>query len=1265
MQSGGGKMAASAGLERSFTELSGAEREAPRKYRELTVRAGVSPVPGSVKYNESAGGFYYEESNKLLSITRNRFIHWTSAADTLELVEDSLDVNLLNNAVRLKIPNCSLLPGGVHICETQSHVVILIVSNQTLHRLLLPHPARMYRSELVIESQVQSIFTDIGKVNFLDPLNYQLIPTTPGLAPNSCASAAWLGSDGEALFALPSACGGIFIFQMPPLEVPGPVSMVELKQSSVMQRLLTGWMPTAIRGDQGLSDLPISLLVHCLGHDAFLFALCQDHKLRMWSYKETYLETLFTPGRFTNEALLKALQIFRRGTGRVMDFSWVDLKKEVTIAVENELHSSVTEYEFSQEEFRQLQIDFWSKFYACCLQYQEALSRPLALLVNSQANMVCLLKKGFLSFLVPCSMVDHLYLVSDEQLVAEDESVISEDADVARDVVFLVQCLRLIGESISVEMAYLMETSCCHLLTPESTAEQILEDLIANDTDNIMQDLHNKLQDVKNPTQAIGVLLREMDYQTDVELEKTFDPAQPLNVRLNISQLFGSVAAAHVVCQAVVQIANTRFMICRDLLILQQLLLKLGDSVFSGRGQLLHVQQDLVQRTSHLLSTYYVIRWASQCLASAVPVDALDFNLRLLTVLDLSDTTGVSPPLKSGPQTAVELFFEDTARKHIISHIFSQPGTPLSNASLNWPHLITLVTSFLMQQIWPSNPGFLFAECLMGSCQYTQLQEYVRLVQCWCQVNVGSCRFVMGQCYLITGEGHKALDCFCEAASEVTREDFLQRLIRVEDQEAEATPQLQYYLKVIRMLEEVNLSELVINLATVAITAATADDWRNQAALRMRIFSRHLDLGDNNRAYEALTQIPDPGRQQDCLRQLVVVLCERSQLQDLVEFPFLNLHNEVVGIIESRARTVDLMTHNYYELLYAFHIYRHNYRKAGTVMFEYGMRLGREVRTLRGLQKQVNSYLASLNCLRLIRPEYAWIVRPSSGATNERPGSSPKRSHDGETTLPTTRQIEILELPDLEKEYVLARTRLTLAQHDPSTAAVAGSSAADEILALLVQAGLFDTAVSLCQTFQLDLTPVFEGLAFKCIKLQFGGEAAQAEAWDWLAANQLSTIITTKESSATDEAWRLLSSYLEKHKSLNCPYHQCVIKKLLSHGVPLPNWLVNSYKAVDTAELLRLYLNYDLLTEAAELILEYVDALLGKGHQYFGIERPLSGASPMVWLPYSAIDHLLQALGENPSNQHNVAVHKKLRDKLEGYLQKVDTATRDLLFRRH
>ncbi|XP_060228163.1 nuclear pore complex protein Nup160 isoform X3 [Meriones unguiculatus] len=616
-------MAAAGSLERSFVELSGAERERPRHFREFTasVIETANAVFGTVKYSESAGGFYYVESGKLFSVTRNRFIHWKTSGDTLELVEESLDINLLNNAVRLKFQNCNILPSGVHVSETQNHVIILILTNQTVHRLILPHPSRMYRSELITESQMQSIFTDIGKVDFRDPCNYQLIPTVPGLSPSSTTSAAWLSSDGEALFALPSAAGGIFVLKLPPYDIPGIASVVELKQSSVMQRLLTGWMPTAIRGDHGPSDRALSLAVHCVEHDAFIFALCQDHKLRMWSYKdqmclmvadmleyvpvnkdlrltagtghklrlayspamglylgiymhapkrgqfcvfqlvstesnrysldhisslftsqetlvdfaltstdiwalwhdaenqtivkyinfehniagqwnpvfmqplpeeeivirddqdprEMYLRSLFTPGRFINAALCKALQIFCRGTERNLDLSWSELKREVTLAVENELQGSVTEYEFSQDEFRTLQQEFWCKFYACCLQYQEALSHPLALHLNPLTNTVCLLKKGYLSFLVPSSLVDHLYLLPDEHLLTEDETTISDDADVARDVICLIKCLRMIGESVTMDMAVLMETSCYNLQSPEKAAEHILEDLITID----------------------------------------------------------------------------------------------------------------------------------------------------------------------------------------------------------------------------------------------------------------------------------------------------------------------------------------------------------------------------------------------------------------------------------------------------------------------------------------------------------------------------------------------------------------------------------------------------------------------------------------------------------------------------------------------------------------------------------------------------------------------------------------------------------------
>ncbi|XP_037539262.1 nuclear pore complex protein Nup160 [Nematolebias whitei] len=1382
-------------LERSFVEFCGFEREAERRFREITVNPGVSAPPGGLKYADSAGAFHYEESGKLLSVTSNRFIHWSTSGDSVQLVEQSLDTNLLNNSVRLKFSRCSALPGGVSIQETLNNVIILICTDQSVHRLVLPHPARMYRSELVTERHMQSIFTDVMKLDLQDPAHHSVIPGWAGHTASPGASAAWISFHGDAHFALASPAGGITVVTLPPHDARGDlavrahveavgVSVVELKRSSVISRL-SGWMPTAIRGEQSSADLVLSLAVRELEEDSFVFALGQDHKLRMWSLtdqtclleadmlkympvckgvrrlsgqghrlklafssrtglclcvylavpqrgqfivlqlvgtdnnhyslehisslfsthetlvdftltpsdvwalwvdesnntlvkyinfelnttgqwnqvfvqpppeeevpvgvdldpRETYLEVLFSPLRFTVSAIVKALQIFRRGSEKVSDLSWENLKKEVTVAVESELQSSVTEFEFSQEEYRQLQVEFWSRFYSCCLQYQEVESSPLGLTVSHYTGMVCLLRKGFVSFLLPCFAVDHLYLSSDEYLFFEEDMPVADDPDVARDVLQLVRSLRLISDTISVEMAYEMEKALEYLQPPGRAAELVLENMLCNN-DNVIVDIQNKLQGVRNPTAAIMVLLREMDLETDSDLGGDGPVAADLSVRMSLSQLYSSNCAVSVVCQAVCHMAMTRARFCRDLLILQKLYLHFGNNVFLGGGaQLLQVRQDLIPRTSHLLSSYHLLRQVSQSLASSVPMDTIDVNLQHLTALELSDTPSITSGRSAlNPQTLVELFYQTVGRRIIISQMFSQQQY---DSLLLWTQLISTVVQLLAQLLWPSNPGFQFPECLMANCQFNQLQEYVRLTDPWCQVNIGSCRFMLAQCYLANGESQKALQCFQQAASEVEREEFLMKLTAGEDEEAAPSPRLQYYNKVLRLLEDVGLPELVIQLASLAITE-TVGDAHSQAALWTRIFKHHLDLGHNSEAYEALTQNPDSSMQLDCLRQLVVVLCERSQLQDLVQFPYVNLHDEVVSIIESRARGLDLLTHNYYELLYAFHISRHNYRKAGTIMFEFGMRLGREVRTLLGLQKQVNCYLAALNCLRLIRPEYAWIVQPVAGSTYERPGASPKRNADGEfppEPAAGRRQVDILELTDLEEEYFLSQARLTLARHHLPSAAIAGSASAPELVLLLAQTGLFDTALSLSRTFKLDLSPIFEALTFKCIQLQFGGEESQNEAWSWLAANQLA-VINTKETSATDEAWRLLASYLDSYPSTNGQHHRHVIHKLLSHGVPLPDWLVQSYKRLDAPSLLRLLLNFDLLEVAAEFVLEYVDAVLGRGHQYFGIEKPLSTTSPPTWLPYTAIDQLLHALSKT---QTHSGLHTKLQDKLDEY----------------
>lgn len=97
------------------------------------------------------------------------------------------------------------------------------------------------------------------------------------------------------------------------------------------------------------------------------------------------------------------------------------------------------------------------------------------------------------------------------------------------------------------------------------------------------------------------------------------------------------------------------------------------------------------------------------------------------------------------------------------------------------------------------------------------------------------------------------------------------------------------------------------------------------------------------------------------------------------------------------------------------------------------------------------------------------------------------------------------------------------------------------------------------------------------------------------------------------------------------------------------------------------------------------------------LQFPLSATAPMVWLPYTAIDQLLQALQESSTNHHNSVVgaadpekkeknwelgpgqgrsadsdafplaqlYQKLHAKLEDYQEKVSVATRDRLYRRN
>lgn len=99
-------------------------------------------------------------------------------------------------------------------------------------------------------------------------------------APVSHAATSWLTLQDEALFALAYNSGTILLLRLD--IVTGLVHSNELKQDSIVPRFLSG-IATAFRGRNSEAHVAISLVIHSYGNDTYLFALCREGNIRIWS----------------------------------------------------------------------------------------------------------------------------------------------------------------------------------------------------------------------------------------------------------------------------------------------------------------------------------------------------------------------------------------------------------------------------------------------------------------------------------------------------------------------------------------------------------------------------------------------------------------------------------------------------------------------------------------------------------------------------------------------------------------------------------------------------------------------------------------------------------------------------------------------------------------------------------------------------------------------------------------------------------------------
>jgi nuclear pore complex protein Nup160 len=342
-------------------------------------------------------------------------------------------------------------------------------------------------------------------------------------------------------------------------------------------------------------------------------------------------------------------------------------------------------------------------------------------------------------------------------------------------------------------------------------------------------------------------------------------------------------------------------------------------------------------------------------------------------------------------------------------------------------------------------------------------------------------------------------------------------------------------------------------------------------------------------------------------------------------------------------------------------------------MYECAMRLSTETFSHAGLKQQVKCYLACLNALRLVNPNYAWIVKPvlrmsdpSSRAGQLGPGASPKHDLEGDILATTNKKprMDVLEASDIEREFQLVSARLKLAnctnkKKKEGLASITGPGlSANDTLALLISSNLYEEAVKIAKLFKLDSRPILEGLTTRCVRLSKARPTDQDAAWDWLAENNAGLTNAT----SVEAAWNLLKDLVQRLEDRGqTQMKKSVATRLFSLSAALPSWLVTTYKEINAAELLRLYLVHGYILMAGNFAVEYLEAALGNGKEYFGLANAVHATSAPIWLPHNLFDQLLLELKEHIDEAPYKKLYAQVNQTLDRYLSTVKQVSQDMI----
>ncbi|XP_027200676.2 nuclear pore complex protein Nup160 [Dermatophagoides pteronyssinus] len=902
------------------------------------------------------------------------------------------------------------------------------------------------------------------------------------------------------------------------------------------------------------------------------------------------------------------------------------------------------------------------------------------------------------------------------------------------------------------------------------------------------------------------------------------DEALQFEIKPMFANLLSSQCGLNFTVSTIQRIIQARYKFCRDLFLLQYMLTSFHSKVKSDyRTRIIHdVQAFMIPATSQVMFALNHLNWISETpmitpniwwsestscdklyggITSIVNLNTSPSqnltgsnrgssfeNSELLSVLEMRDFINLN---RVGLLSHESIFYDAYPRANIL-YLFCQfSGGILAKRLLSysltweynqgqldqstltgdgiWSNLLPMYMDSICQLVWPFSSGqFKLAEFLLGIGQYHLVERFVDKLHPWCKMFAYSRYFARGICYLMTGEGDKAIIKLKQSVYGINQEPFLFKIfaqrpksVQLTDKEIASTLDnddntkesdsilrkiqlkklndaktilnartlFRYYNKLIHLFNRYSTYDLVIELANCALKCLGPDFDpefnQHSSILHSILFSCHLRLGNIDQAYKSMIDNLDPDQKQNCLRQFIVNLCENGQLKQLVSYPYIDLEDNFVSILDSKARSSSCLINddhegkmeksinslnrqkstilesesshsvNYFHILYSYFINTFNYRRAAQTIYDYYRQLNQEYSggEHQILKIQANCLLIARNCLKCLDDsKYSWIVKNSLKKTTDDTKQQMKRkrgyfsSDDNDKNCNYNQDKTIIEIVDDEellREYLLIDARLKLLERNSKEYAIASSPLSpDETVILCTDASLYEQSFKISELFSLPLEPIFDGMASKYVQLLNGlynrrriddetmlGLLAQSsvvdmdpemmispklklpidennfsvDLFDIFYENTASNIecdyICYSSLSICDRMWYLIMYYLYRYQRqphISTDYFKTVAEKLLSNGIMIPVSLMKIYQKSNCPQLLRLLMTYNFLTEATQLSIDYMNAFMGHGVEYFDLKNHLYPNCPPLCIPMHLFDCLAKILAEeNERNRYD------------------------------